>query len=367
VLWHELFATYGAVIHFAHRTFEWDNEAPGRAAAVHCVIVGFALHEPDGPKRLFDYEDVRGEPHEQTVQNINPYLVDAPDVVVVKRREPIHHVPAIREGSALIDWGHFILKDEEAEALRASCPDADDWLRPFFNGEDLINGATKWCLWLVDASPQKLRSCPEVLERIEQVREKRAGSSRKATNRLADTPTLFGEIRQPKQRYLFIPKTSSERRTYVPMVLLEPEVILNNTSLFIDGATLYDFGVLTSEMHMTWMRYVAGRLKSDYRYSNQIVYNNFPWPEDVTAAQRGRVEAAAADVLAARRPHLDGGATLADLYDPLAMPPALVKAHRALDRAVDRAYRPQPFTTETNRVAYLFGRYEALTNALFAG
>ncbi|MEM9996140.1 MAG: DNA methyltransferase [Bacteroidota bacterium] len=364
ILWNELFTTYGASIHFAHRTFQWSNEAPGKAA-VFCVIVGFALYA-SARKRLFDYKHVRGEPHEVTVSNVNPYLVDAPDVVVLKRRAPLCEVKEIREGSALIDWGHFILEtSDDVEELEESCPAATEWIRPFYNGEDLINGVTKHCLWLKEADPRALRSCGPVMERVAAVRKARTKSGRAATNKLAAVPTLFGEIRQPTRRYLFIPKTSSENRSYIPMAVVEPEVIINNTSLYIDGADTYTFGILTSEMHMAWMRYTAGRLESRYRYSNTLVYNNFPWPE-ATAKQRAQIEAAAEAVLDARAPHLDAGATLADLYDPLTMPPALVKAHSTLDRAVDRAYRPQPFTSEANRVAFLFERYEALTNALFA-
>ena len=365
ILWNELIGEYGCHVHFAHRTFRWDNEASGKAA-VHVVIEGFGPQEVSS-KRLFDYDDVRGEPTERTVSNVNPYLVEAPDVVVLKRSRPLLDVPQIREGSALIDWGHFVMDDAEAEAVRAACPQAGEWIRPFFNGEDLINGIQRWCLWLMGADPRALRSCAPVRERVEAVREKRAGSSRAATNRLAATPSLFGEIRQPTRRYLFIPKTSSENRTYIPMAFLPPEVILNNTSLYIDGATLYEFGVLTSAMHMAWFKYTGGRMKSDYRYSNTVVYNNFPWPESLIDKQRQSVEAAARSVLDIRQPHLDNGATLADLYDPLAMPPELVRAHRALDRAVDLAYRPQPFTTEANRVAFLFDRYEALANPLAVG
>ena len=364
ILWNELMNEYGCRLHFAHRTFRWDNEASGKAA-VHVVIEGFGPQEVS-PKRLFDYENVRGEPTERVVSNINPYLVEAADVIVLKRRDPIMHAPPIREGSALIDFGEFVLSEDEAATLRAECPQAAAWIRPFYNGEDLINGVTRWCLWLRDAQPSHLRACPPVIARIEAVRQKRAASNRAATKRLAATPALFGEIRQPSQRYLFIPKTSSENRPYIPMAFLGPETILNNTSLYIDGAESYHFGVLSSAMHMAWVRYTAGRMKSDYRYSNSIVYNNFPWPEDVTPKQRSAVEAAAEAVLAARAGHLEAGATLADLYDPLAMPAALVKAHTALDRAVDRAYRRQPFPSESHRVAFLFDRYEALTNALFA-
>ncbi len=366
ILWNELFATYGATIHFAHRTFRWDNEAPGRAA-VHCVIVGFALHEPDGPRRLFDYETVRGEPHEKTASNISPYLVEGNDVVVLRRRKPICNVPKMVYGSKPVDGGNLLLSPEEREDLIKKEPRAADYILPFIGSYEFINDEPRFCLWLKDVEPQKLRQMLPVMERIEGVREMRSQSSKAATQRMADFPMLFAEDRHHGDDYLAIPEVSSSRRDYIPVGYMPSNVIASNKIYTLPSADRYLFGILASTMHMAWVRLVGGRLKSDYQYSSQIVYNNFPWPEQPTEAQRERVAAAAADVLAARRPHLAGGATLADLYDPLAMPPALVKVYRALDRAVDRAYRRQPFTTETNRVAYLFARYEALTNALFAG
>ena len=363
VLWNELFNRYNAKLHFAHRTFRWTNEAKGKAA-VHVVIEGFALFDRPG-KRLFEYDDIAGDPHERTVGNINPYLVEGGDVVVLKRGAPLSNAPMIREGSALIDWGFFLLGDDEANALRVAHSEADDWIRPFCNGDDFISGVIRWCLWLEGVAPQAWRRVDFVRQRVEAIRDKRANSSRAATAKLAATPAVFGEIRQPDRNYLFIPKTSSENRDYIPMAFQKPTVVLNNTSLYIEGASNYQFGVLTSEMHMAWMRHVGGRLESRYRYSNTIVYNNFPWPE-ATGKLRETVEKAAQAVLDARKTFLDSGSTLADLYDPLAMPPVLVKAHTALDKAVDRCYRRQPFPNEAGRVAFLFERYETLTNALFA-
>ena len=365
ILWNELFGTYGATIHFAHRTFRWDNQAAGRAA-VHCVIIGFALHNPDGPKRLFDYEDVRGEPHEQTVSNINPYLVAAPNVVVLKRRKPVCKIPKMVYGSKPVDGGNLLLSPKERRELLQEEPKAEAYIMPFIGSREFINNEPRFCLWLKDANPQDLRDMPRVMERIEGVREMRRQSSKEATQRMADFPTLFAEDRHHGDRYLAIPEVSSSRRDYIPVGYMPSNVIASNKIYTLPSADRYLFGVLASTMHMAWVRLVSGRMKSDYSYSSQIVYNNFPWPEDVTAAQHERIEAAAKDVLSAREPHLESGATLADLYDPLAMPPALVQAHRTLDRAVDRAYRPQPFTTEANRVAFLFERYDALTNALFA-
>ncbi|MEM8556221.1 MAG: DNA methyltransferase [Bacteroidota bacterium] len=365
ILWNELFTTYGASIHFAHRTFQWSNEAPGKAA-VHCVIVGFALVEAPGRRRLFEYNDVRDEPHEVKVANINPYLVDAPNVVVLKRSKPVSaDAPPMSYGSMPIDSGNLILSPEEADEILQKHPEAAPFIRPYFGGNEFLNSDARYCLWLVDIPPAVLRALPPILERVEANRVYRLSSGRAATNKLAATPTLFGEIRQPDTRFLLVPKVSSENRDYMPVGYFEAENIASGSALIIPDADGYHVGVLSSTMHMAWMRYVAGRMKSDYQYSARIVYNNFPWPE-ATAKQRTQVEAAAEAVLDARAPHLDAGATLADLYDPLAMPPALTKAHNTLDRAVDRAYRPQPFTSEANRVAFLFERYEALTNALFA-
>jgi hypothetical protein len=358
ILWKDLLSR-GVHIHFAHRTFQWSSEARGKAA-VHCVIIGFALHDiPE--KRLFDYETPKSDPHEIHAGNINPYLVDAPDVVLDNRKAPLCPIPRMMEGSALIDDGHLLLTLEEAATLRSCFPGSDAWLRPFFSGDEFINGNNRWCLWLTDADPSAIRSCPPVLERIEKVRRFREASRREATRELAAIPSLFGEIRQPTGKYLFIPKTSSERRAFIPIGFLEPKCILNNTSLFVDGAGLFHFGVLSSTMSMAWVRSVCGRLKSDYRYSAGIVYNNFPWPEP-TEKQRAAIEAAAQGVLNARAKFPDS--TLADLYDPLTMPPELVEAHRVLDRAVDAAYGKSSFGSEAERVSFLFDRYLILTQPL---
>jgi len=358
ILWKDLMSR-GVRIHFAHRTFQWSSEARGKAA-VHCVIIGFALHDI-AEKRLFDYETPKSDPHEIHAGNINPYLVDAPDVVLDNCKVPLCPVPRMMEGSALIDDGHLLLTREEAETSRSRFPETDAWLRPFFSGDEFINGNNRWCLWLKDADPSVIRSCPPVLERIEKVRRFREASRRDATRELAVTPSLFGEIRQPTGKYLFIPKTSSERRAFIPIGFMGPENILNNTSLFVDGAGLFHFGVLTSLMHMAWARHVCGRLESRYRYSAGIVYNNFPWPEP-TEAQQKAIESAAQAVLDARAKF--PGSTLADLYDPVTMPPELARAHADLDKAVDKAYGRTAFASEMERVAFLFERYEALNRPL---
>ena len=362
ILWGHLMQEYGCRLHFAHRTFSWTNEASGRAA-VHVVIEGFGVR--DVPvKRLFDYDHVRGEPTERVVSRINPYLVEAADVVVLKRRTPIGDVPPVVFGSMPNDGGHLLLSPEERDALLAVEPDAAPFVRQIMGSREFLNGQNRYCLWLRDTPPAVLRTLPNVLRRAEAVRAARLASPRATTQALAATPTLFGEDRQPDVRFVAIPEVSSENRNYIPLGWLTPDVITTNKLYMVPGATTYHFGVLSSAMHMAWVRYVAGRMKSDYSYSAGIVYNNFPWPSSPTEAVRASVASAGQAVLDARQPHLDAGATLADLYDPLAMPAALVRAHQALDRAVDRAYRPQAFTTEANRVAFLFDRYEALANPL---
>lgn len=360
ILWNELFKRYHLKIHFAHRTFKWESEARGRAH-VSVVIIGFAAFDNTN-KRLYDYD---GESITAvTVRNISPYLIEGSDVVVTSRSRPICPVPEIMEGSALIDDGHLLLTETEAVELQRQCPRAKSWLRPFFSGDEFINGSPRLCLWLKDTTPTDLRECRPVMERVEKVRAFRAQSDREATQVLANTPTLFGELRQPHNYYLFIPKTSSEKRRFVPIGFMPPEAIVNNTSLFIDDAGLFHFGVLSSTMHMAWMRQVCGRLESRYRYSNKLVYNNYPWPVNANDKQMGAVEAAAQSVLEARKSF--PAATLADLYDPLAMPPALVAAHADLDRAVDLCYRPQPFDNERLRVEHLFALYEKLVAPLTA-
>lgn len=358
ILWPGLI-NHGVKIHFAHRTFQWDSEARGKAA-VHCVIIGFGLREVP-VKTIYEYTAIKGEPHSVLANNINPYLVDASDIVLPNRKAPICAVPKIMEGSALIDDGHLLLNPNEAKSMRKQYPEVTAWLRPFYSGDDFINGGLRYCLWLEGVDPQALRLCPPVLNRISKVREFRGKSEREATKKLASMPTVFGEIRQPKKAYIFIPKTSSERRSYIPLGYMRPDAVLNNTSLFIENTTLYHFGVLSSTMHNAWVRAVCGRLKSDYRYSAGIVYNNYPWPEP-TDVQRKAIEEAAKEVLDARAAYPKS--TLADLYDPLSMPKELTRAHQHLDKAVDAAYGKTKFATEAERVAFLFERYQMITSPL---
>lgn len=350
----------GIKIHFAHRTFRWNNEARGRAA-VHCVIVGFAAF--DIPRKyLFDYETPVSEPHEIETRNINPYLIDAADLVILSRRQTLCDVPEIVFGSMPNDGGHLILSDEERAELLLAEPRAERFLYPFVGAQEFINGESRWCLWLKDASPSELRAMPEVLRRVEKVRQHRLASAREATRRLASYPTLFGEDRQPESNYILIPSVSSERRRYIPIGFMPQTVIASNLCLIIPGATLYHFGVLTSQIHMAWMRQVCGRLESRYRYSNNLVYNNFPFPADPSGRQKERVEDAAQDVLDARAKYSD--ATLADLYDPNTMPRDLLDAHRSVDDAVDACYGSRRFKTDLERLEFLFDLYRQYTDPL---
>ncbi|MDI3305488.1 MAG: hypothetical protein QJR07_00175 [Acetobacteraceae bacterium] len=362
VLWPTLWPL-GVKINFAHRTFQWTSEARGRAA-VHCVIIGFALHDRSR-KRLFDYDKPDGEPHEIEAKRINPYLVDGPMLTLPNRRQPICASPALGIGNQPIDGGNYLFTEEERAAFLSIEPEARRFFRPWVGTDELLYGYSRWCLWLGEASPAEIRAMPEVHRRVRAVQEFRRGSRRAQTLALAETPTRFEVENMPARRYLAIPEVSSEARRWIPMAFLPPRTLASNLLKIAADATLYHFGVLSSTMHMAWVRAVCGRLESRYRYSTGIVYNNFPWPEP-TPQQRAVIEAKAQAVLDARAAH--PGATLADLYDPAAMPPNLVAAHAALDRAVDAAYgAPRGgWTREADRVVFLLARYQALTAPLDA-
>jgi len=361
ILWGELFQRWQIKIHFAHRTFSWVSEARG-GAHVHVVIIGFASFDITG-KQIYDYE---GEaPTIIVVNNISPYLIEGNDVVVLSRSKPVSQAPEIIFGNMPNDGGHLILTTaEKAELLRQE-PDARKYIRLFLGAHEFINGEQRWCLWLGNASPAELRAMPEVMRRVEQVRNHRAESTRATTKGLAATPALFGEIRQPDTDYLLIPSVSSESRPYIPMGFMPKSVIGSNLVLFIPAANLFHFGILSSATHMAWVRQVCGRLKSDYRYSNKLVYNNFPWPNP-TAELRKRVEEKSQAVLDTRAPLLfpRGINTLADLYDPNTMPSELHRAHVELDRAVERCYRKERFNSDRERVEHLFRLYEQLATPL---
>ena len=355
ILWGELHRRHHLTIHFAHRTFPWMSEARG-AAHVHVVIVGFGAFEKV-EKRIYDYDG--GEPTATLAANINPYLVDGPDIVLTNRRAPMGNVPEVSYGSFALDDGHYTLSPAERAEILRECPAAEQVIRPFTGGQELIHGEHRYCLWLLDADPAAVRQMPPVLRRVEAVRAWRTSRDRATTRKLADTPSIFAEIRQPQTAYLAFPTLSSELRRYIPIAFLPASSIASNQVYVVAGAEAFHFGILNSGTHMAWVRAVCGRLESRYRYSAGIVYNNFPWPNPMPA-QKLRVEEKARAVLAAREPYLPprGTGTLADLYDPLTMPAALARAHAELDRAVERCYRPEPFGSDRERVEHLFRLYE---------
>jgi len=370
VLWNDLFARYGLKIHFAHRTFSWESEARGKAH-VHVVIIGFGGFDTSN-KRIFeshDGDDVTVIP----AANISPYLVEGPDRAITNRQKPLCGVPEIGIGNKPIDGGFYLFTPEQKAEFLDAEPDAREFFRRWVGSEEFINGIERWCLWLGECPAGKLRRMPEAWKRVEAVGRYRLASKSLATKKLAQTPTRFHVENMPATRYLVIPEVSSERRTYIPLGFLGPDILCSNLVKLLPDATLYHFGVLSSTMHMAWVRQVCGRLKSDYRYSSKLVYNNFVWPQEPTDKNRARVEDAAKSILDLRVELGDGragymparkkngeSACLADLYDPVAMPAELVKAHAALDRAVDLCYRPQRFDNERQRVEFLFALYEKL-------
>ncbi len=359
VLWPDLFKR-GVKIHFAHRTFQWSSEARGKAA-VHCVIIGFALHDAED-KRIFDYETPQAEPHEVKAKHINPSLVDAPNFFLERREKPICDVPEINKGSEATDFGFLVLSPEERAELIKAEPHSEKWIRPFIGGDEYINNVERYCLWLQGVEPTEIKSMPKVMERVKKVQVARAASKKERTVEWAKFPALFTENRQPQTSYLVVPKVSSERRFFIPIGFVSDDWIASGSVQVIPNATLYHFGILSSSMHMAWMRTTAGRMKSDYQYSNTIVYNNFPWPQAQTDKQKQAIEDVAQAVLDARAKFPTS--SLADLYDPLTMPPALTKAHQKLDAAVDSAYAKRKFTGDTDRVAFLFELYQQITSPL---
>jgi hypothetical protein len=362
ILWGLMLDRYDIKIHFAHRTFKWSNEAKGNAA-VYCVIIGFANFDTNN-KFIFEYENIKGEPHEVKAKNINPYLVDAKDILIYRRNNPISNVPKMYKGSQPTDNGNFLFTEEEKNDFILKEPKASKYIKQFISAHEFLNAKKRYCLWLVDAEPNELKEMPLVLQRIEGVRQMRLKSTKQATVKWANQPTIFTENRQPSTDYILIPRHSSENRNFIPLDFFTKDSIAADSCLVVPNGNHFHFGILMSTMHMTWIKHVCGRIKSDYRYSNEIVYTNFPWPENPTDKQKQTIEEKAQKVLDVRAQFLDS--SLADLYDPLTMPPELVKAHNELDKAVDLAYRPQPFTSEANRMEFLFGLYEKYTADLFS-
>ncbi len=352
-VWKNLIENLNVHIDFAYRTFRWDSEASDKAH-VHCVIIGFSCRDLH-PKFIFE-DDVKIQ-----AENINPYLLNAPTVFVERRTNPLYDVPPFVRGCQPTDDGNFILTEAERNELLQHEPQAETFIRPFMMGKDFIQRKPRYCIWLKGANPAQLKKCPQILARVENVRAFRQKSTKAATRAKAETPTLFDEIREPNSNYIGFPTVSSERRKYVPIDYLTRDIIPGNKIYFMQDATLYHFGVITSNVHMAWTRAICGRLKSDYNYSNTIVYNNFPWPE-VTDAQKAEIEKTAQAILDARALYPDS--SLADLYDELTMPPELRKAHQANDRAVMKAYGMSVRDTdEAACVAHLMRLYQEKTAA----
>jgi hypothetical protein len=349
----------GYTIGFAHRSFTWSSEARG-SAQVAVVIVGIAWGKWLGPLRLFDYSDHRSDPIESKAKSINPYLADAPILYVKGRNTPLGPVPKASFGSMPNDGGEFLFNDEDAATIRESDPIAAKYLREIACTRQLLHGQSRWCLWLVDSTAADRRASPEIRRRVAVVQAARQKSTRAATRALADTPYLFGEIRQPDSRYLCVPRHSSENRNLIPMVFMPPEVIASDSTIAIAEADNYLFGVMQSAMFSAWQEAIGGKLEDRLRFSVEVVYNTFPFPSP-TAKQRLAVANAAQEVLDARSSHPDD--SLADLYDPLATPPDLVLAHRRLDRVVDPLFvgPRRKVRTQAERLSVLFERYVGLT------
>ncbi len=351
-IWSILYKKFGVIINFAYRTFQWDSEASLKAH-VHCVIIGFSCTISNEVKWLF----TKGQ--QKRVSNINYYLTDGPNVFIERRQKPLFDVAPMCKGSQPTDGGNLILSLEEKNQLVRHNPQIEKYVRQFVGADEFINRKFRFCLWLKDANPTDLRRSEEISRRIENVRKSRSASTKAATRKWADRPTLFTEDRQPSKTYIIVPSVSSERRRYVPMGFMSPDVIASNLVLIIPDATLFHFGILESNVHMAWMRAVCGRWKSDYRYSIDIVYNNFPWPNP-TYAQHMKIEQTAQAILDIRKKYLDN--SLADLYDPDFMPSDLLRAHQDNDRAVMAAYGfPVKGFTESDCVARLFEMYQGLT------
>ena len=354
-VWKPLYERFGIHIDFAHRTFRWDSEASIKAH-VHCVIVGFSNAPNPAPKRIYTTERY------QEVEDINPYLLDAPNVFIDSRTNSICNVPQMVYGNKPTDGGFLFLSPEERDELLKREPGTEKFIRQIYGATEYINNKARYCLWLVGASPAELRKSPFIMERVEQVRQFRLNSTKAATQRSADTPTLFQEIRHPDSEYIIIPCHSSETRRYIPFGFVSSNILVNNAVQLIPGGSIYHFGILTSNVHMAWTRAVCGRIKSDYRYSKDVVYNNFPWPTP-TDTQKAKIEQTAQAILDARARYPES--SLADLYDELTMPPELRKAHQDNDRAVMQAYGfSVRDMTESICVAELMRMYQSLTEGI---
>jgi hypothetical protein len=359
VLWPYLFKR-GVKIHFAHRTFSWQSEARGKAH-VHVVIIGFGCFDVSR-KYLFDYEADYLHPTMAIVPNISPYLTSGPDEAITNRSTPLCSVSEIVIGNKPIDGGNYLFTPTEKAEFIKKEPSSERYFRQWLGAEEFINNIERWFLWLGNCSPEEIRKMPEVAKKVQAVKDFRKESKSPPTRKLAETPTKFHVENIPNSKYLLIPRHSSIKRVYIPMGFIDPSILSGDANLIIKTNSLFHLGVMQSKIHMAWVKEICGRIKSDYRYSAKLVYNNFPWPIEPTKEQINEVEEATKNILAVRQSH--SKATLADLYDPLTMPADLVKAHHKLDRTVEKCYRSDPFESDRNRFEYLFDLYLKLKNPL---
>ena len=352
-IWKPIYNEFNIDINFAYKTFKWNSEASLKAQ-VFCVIIGFSDFECKKDKIIYDNNSLT------IVNNISPYLVDTSNIFVDSRSKPICDVPKMSSGGKPVEGGFLIFTKEEMNEFIKKEPESKQYFRPFVGASDYINNHIRFCLWLNDIEPNELRKMPFVMKRVEEVRNFRLQSKKEATRKCANTPTKFMEIKQPNTDYLLIPATSSDRRKYIPIGYLNKNFIASNAASFVPAADLYHFGILTSNVHMAWMRVVAGRLGTDYRYSINVVYNNFPWPI-VTDKQKEKIEKTAKNILDIRNSYTNS--SLADLYDPLTMPSDLFKAHKQNDAAVMEAYGfDWRKMSEDDCVAELMKMYQELVN-----
>jgi len=362
ILWKELITKFDIFLHFVHRTFNWSNEAKSNAA-VHCVIIGFASFDTN-EKYIYEYENIKKDPIEIKVKRINQYLAEGSMLWIEKRRKPLCEVPKMKYGNKPTDNGNFIFSDIEKDAFLTQEPNSVKFFKKYIGSREFINNIPRWCLWLNNASPSELKQLPMVLDRIEKTKQFRLKSTAKPTVKSANTPSVFFYISHTDEHFLVIPETSSARRKYIPFGYMDKNTIASNALYVIPNAGIFIFGLLCSNMHMVWVQYIGGKLKSDYRYSASIVYNTYPFPKGVTQKQKERVEKAAQKVLDIRAEFPEN--SLADLYDSKTMPPSLTKAHIALDKTVDLCYRSQKFVSDRNRIEFLFNLYTEYTQPLDA-
>lgn len=358
ILWEVLLKQYNIHINFAHQYFQWNNEAKNKAS-VFVIIIGFSIID-EPIKYLYTYKTVKSEPEKLKVKNINPYLLDSDNIIIKSRTEPICDVSsAMKKGSKAYDYGFLTLKNDiEKEKLIKNNPKSEKYIRKFMSASNYLKNKHRYCLWLVDLTSSDLKEMPDVEERIKKVKIKRENSSDEGIRKMAKTPALF-ENNQPLNRYLVIPVVSSSEREYIPMGFLNPDVIVTNACYTFENASLYDFGLLTSKMHMLWMDMTCGKLKGDYRYSKKLAYNNFPFPKNVSENNKKQVIEKANNILKVRDKY--PSQSLFDLYNPLTMYPDLIKAHQELNKSVEKCYRRAKFKDDNDRLKFLFDLYKDYT------